>query len=249
MELTLGSLIGIALATMFFGYFFGLFEGRAQGYRRRKKEEPLERQVSVPVGQGASEPVSTPVAAPSPRANTWLELYMDRDGKPSLDLDGRHVDTARLTHDQHQRLIQLMVVMRPWVEAGGRATGPQAAQEAPQAFDGSIAGPSRGLSPGTPVGTGAQLPSRVAGSAGAPTAADPNAPTSMVAQINAILQARLQGTGLASRGIRLAESLDGSVLVFVGQHSYAGVADVPEADVQAAIHAAIAEWEKRYTPG
>ena len=75
------------------------------------------------------------------------------------------------------------------------------------------------------------------------------APTSMVAQIDAILQTRLQGTPLGSLGIRLAESLNGGAMIFVGKQSYAGVADVPDTQVQAAIREAIAEWEKRYTPG
>jgi len=75
------------------------------------------------------------------------------------------------------------------------------------------------------------------------------APTSLVTQIDAILQARLAGTPLAARGIRLAEALNGGAIVFVGTDHFDGVADVPDAEVRAAIHAAIAEWEKRYTPG
>ena len=71
----------------------------------------------------------------------------------------------------------------------------------------------------------------------------------MVVQIDTILQARLQGTPLSSLGIRLAESLNGGAIVFVGKQSYAGVADVPDPQVQAAIREAIAEWEKKYTPG
>ena len=70
----------------------------------------------------------------------------------------------------------------------------------------------------------------------------------MVGQIDAILQTKLAGTSLASRGIRLAEALHGGALVFVGSNQYSGVADVPDAEVQAAIREAIKEWEKRYTP-
>jgi hypothetical protein len=249
MEFTLGSLIGIALATMFFGYFFGLFEGRAQGYRRRKKEEPLDRPPSVVAGNAAPESAPPSASASSPPVKSWLELYMDREGKPSLDLDGKHVETAHLTSDQHQRLIQLMMVMRPWVEAGSQAGGARPSQAAPEAFSPATADPGSGLPQGLPAGSVAPPPASIASSAAAPAAPDRNAPASMVAQIDAILQARLQGTLLARRGIRLAESLDGSVLVFVGQQSYPGVTEVPDPDVQAAIHAAIAEWEKRYTPG
>ncbi len=71
----------------------------------------------------------------------------------------------------------------------------------------------------------------------------------MVAQIDAILQARLVGSPLAERGIRLVESAEGGVTVMVGLTRYAGVGEVPDAEVQAAIRGAIAEWEEKYTPG
>ena len=132
MEFTLGSLIGIALATMFFGYFFGLFEGRAQGYRRRKKEEPLEREAHVAVGKTEPESGPPPATAAQVRTDAWLQVYADGEGRPSLDLDGEHVDTAHPTSDQHQRLIQLMLVMRPWVEAGGQSAKPESAAGAPE---------------------------------------------------------------------------------------------------------------------
>ena len=71
----------------------------------------------------------------------------------------------------------------------------------------------------------------------------------MVGQIDAILQARLAGTPLADKGIRLVESIRGGALVFVGNKSYEGVGEVPDPEIQAVIRAATAEWEKRYTPG
>jgi hypothetical protein len=249
MEFTLGAMIGIALATMFFGYFFGLFEGRVQGYRRRKKEEPLERQLPLVPGKTAPEPAPSSVTAQPAHANAWLELYADREGRPGLDLDGQRVDTSRLTWDQHQRLVQLMVVMRPWVETGSHAAAPSSPRGAPEASARPIAEPDSGAAGANDVDLGAKVPAGTAGSPAASSPAEPNAPTSMVAQIDAILQARLQGTALVSRRIRLAESLDGGVLVSVGQQSYPGVSEVPDAEVQAAIRAAISEWEKKYTPG
>jgi hypothetical protein len=248
MEFTLGSLIGIALATMFFGYFFGLFEGRAQGYRQRKKEEPLERQAFAETRKSAPEPAPSPASVHPVPADAWLRLYADREGRPSLDLDGERVDTARLTSEQHQRLIQLVVVMRPWVGSGGTTTGTESAPAGPDTSARTIFQPAGSVDAET-AGPGTQLPAGVAVSSTAPAPTEPSAPTSLVAQIDSILQARLQGTALASRGIRLAESRDGGVLVFVGQQSYPGVSDVPEPEVQRAIRAAISDWEKRYTPG
>jgi hypothetical protein len=37
--------------------------------------------------------------------------------------------------------------------------------------------------------------------------------------------------------------------VYVGLKRYAGVGEVPDPAVQSAIRAAIAEWEKKFTPG
>ncbi len=71
----------------------------------------------------------------------------------------------------------------------------------------------------------------------------------MVGQIDAILQSRMIGTPLAGRGIRLVESAQGGAMVVVGLSRYAGVGEVPDPEVQAAIRAAIAEWERKYTPG
>jgi hypothetical protein len=71
----------------------------------------------------------------------------------------------------------------------------------------------------------------------------------MVGQIDAILQSHLIGTPLASLGLRLVESPEGGVIVIVGMNRYAGVGEVPNAEAQAAIKAAIAEWERKYTPG
>ena len=64
-----------------------------------------------------------------------------------------------------------------------------------------------------------------------------------------MLQARLARTPLAEKGIRLQESLDGGVIVWVGIDKYGGIDDVPDEQIKAALRAAIAEWENKYTPG
>jgi hypothetical protein len=71
----------------------------------------------------------------------------------------------------------------------------------------------------------------------------------MVTQIDAILQARLIGTPLADMGIRLTESAKGDPVVQVGEKNYAGVGEVEDPAIQTALKAAIAEWERKYTPG
>jgi len=83
----------------------------------------------------------------------------------------------------------------------------------------------------------------------APSKKGEAAPTTMVGQIDAILQAHLASLPLEKRGVRLIESPEGGVVVMVGLTKYNGVSEVPDPQVQAMIRAAIAEWENKYTPG
>jgi hypothetical protein len=237
--LSLFALIGISLALMFFGYFFGLFEGRGQGYKTRKKEEAEGKVV-----------IQTPFPFPNPPApivdHSLLKLSLDDNNQPRLDLDGQRVETSQLTPEQRKRLIDLMVTMRPWVEGKPMATSqpvapPTLAQTPPL---------SRPLQTASTAASISQpKPAPVVAAPALASKDEPAAPTSMVGQIDAILQKSLIGTPLAELGIRLIESAQGSVVVMVGLQRYAGVADVSDPQVQAAIKAAIAEWEKKYTPG
>jgi hypothetical protein len=72
---------------------------------------------------------------------------------------------------------------------------------------------------------------------------------SIVQQIDFILQEHMVNTPLAKRGIRLQESPQGGVEVYVGLQKFHTVDDVPDEIVKTTIRAAIAEWEKKYTPG
>jgi hypothetical protein len=72
---------------------------------------------------------------------------------------------------------------------------------------------------------------------------------SIVGQIDTVLQKRLMTTPLAKSGIRLQESIQGGVEVYVGLEKYNTVDDVPDETIKTEIRAAIAEWEHRFTPG
>ncbi len=250
LEISLLAIIGIGLATMFFGYFFGLFEGRGQGYKKRKQEEAsdpaLRAALQPPVTPAPAAPAPAPeIRLQQPQGASLLRLSMDATQQPCLELDGQRVDTVQMEPQQRRRLIDLMVVMRPWIEAGPVARPPQAVASAPQ--QGAVAVASPAAVPLVPA-----APARVTGPLAAPTpppAEVVSAPTTMVGQIDAILQGKLAGTPLATRGIRLVESLQGGAMVIVGLQRYAGVGDVPDPEVQAVIRAAIAEWENKYTPG
>ena len=236
MEFSLLALIGISLVTMFFGYFFGLSEGRGQGYKKRQKEETstpslvaaLQTPVPPPSSPAPQPALSPAPTVPPPAERSLLKLSLDAREQPCLDLDGQRVNRERMAPQQRKRLIDLMVVMRPWIDAS-----PVPSQGAPV----TAAPAARPAMPPPPPPV-------------APAKTTPIilAPTSLVGQIDAILQANIIGTPLETRGIRLVESPEGGALVVVGPNRYPGVSDVPDPEVQAAIRKATAEWEQKYTP-
>ncbi len=214
MQINILVLIGICLATMFFGYFFGLVEGRGQGYKKRKKEEAEEKRM---------QPI---IPAPPAKDNSLLKLGLDDMNQTRLEMDGQRVEAAQLTSEQRKRLIDLMVMMRPWIDTN--TSKPPA----------PVTAPSSQIAPKPIVSAPVSVPKE-----------EPAAPNSMVAQIDAVLQTHLANSPLAGKGIRLVEAPNGSVIVMVGMKKYDSVGNVPDPQVQAVIRAAIAEWEKKYTPG
>ena len=225
MDLNFGLILVVGLATLLVGYFVGLFESRGQGNKKRGQEEPREERTQPPVT--------------APKENNLLKLSLDQNNQLQLEVGGQRADAAQLTPEQRRRLIDLMVMMRPWIDASAPKPSmpppplPSAPIAAPIAQP--IAKPIAPLSTSTP-----KVESKKQEVA---------APTSMVGQIDAILQEHLASSTLANRGIRLFESPEGGVVVMVGLSKYGGVSEVPDPQVQSMIRAAIAEWEKKYTPG
>jgi hypothetical protein len=238
-------IVGIALAAMFFGYGFGLFEGRNQGYKKRKTEEATEKANTAEVPPPpAPEPVTVQVDDPG-----LLRIKND-GGYLTLDLDGTRVDTGALTTDQRKRLIEMLTLMRPWLE-GKPVAAPVPATPASQ--PGPVAStPQSAPAASPPVAPSPTPASQPVASRPATIAKEdrPVAPAgSIVTQIDSILQARIAGTPLDEKGVFLSQSPEGGVMVYVGLTKYAGINDVPDPEIRAAIRAAITEWENRFTPG
>lgn len=245
-ETTVLAIAGIALAAMFFGYAFGLFEGRSQGYKKRQKEEAAKQDDSPEEdgGQSLAEPVAVTVDDPG------LLRIRNENGYLTLDLDGSRVNTTALTGEERRRLIEMLNLMRPWLE-GRPSTAPASTSPPLQGPPKPAAEPR----PSTPVPPEPvpPVPRPAASLQRPPTIAKEDRPAapagSIVTQIDSILQARLAGTPLEDRGVFLAQSPEGGVMVYVGLTKYMGIEDVPDPEIKAAIRAAITEWENRFTPG
>lgn len=219
------------------GWAIGFFDSKL---RADKKIRAAEEKAQIAVQQAKGEAERAVMAAQAerdaasaqPTGTTLLRLWLDAAERPALDLDGQRVETAPISEHHRKRMLTLLNVMRPWIEGKPAPMPPPAAPR-----------PAPAAAPRT-----APVP--------APAAVSPAskeektaAPLSIVGQINEILQARLASTLLINRGIRLQESPEGGVIVWVGLQKFAGVDEVTDPEVQAVIRAAIAEWERRYSPG
>ena len=67
-------------------------------------------------------------------------------------------------------------------------------------------------------------------------------PSSMIEQINHILQERVEATGRDDLAVRLVEGPGGTARVLIGVNSYE-IADVPNPEIKALIREAVAAWE------
>ncbi|SRR6266496_1014149 len=228
----------IWIAVVIFVYVFGLFEGRGQGYKRRKAEETEEKK-NQPAPQPQTQTVTVKVDDPG------MMRIKNENGYIALDLDGARADTAALTSEQRKRLIEMLNLMRPWLE-GKPAAAPLTNTPPSTLVQSKPVATMRQESPvvSTPPQPAApKLPTIAAEDR-------PVAPAgSIVSQIDSILQARLGGTPLEDRGVFLAQSPEGGVMVYVGLTKYMGVEEVPDPEIKAAIRDAISEWENKYTPG
>jgi hypothetical protein len=236
------------IAGLLFVYIFGLFEGRGQGYKKRKAEEEQQRK-EQPAPPANAETITVD--------DPGLLRIKNENGSFVLDLDGRRVNPIHLSSDQRRRLIDMLNIMRPWLE--GRAAPVPAPQPStppkPTTLDDrlhAIGNPESQPASPRPVSP----PVRQTVQPPAPRSSTiakedrPAAPAnSIVSQIDAILQDRLEGTPLEERGIFLAQSPEGGVIVYVGLTRHNAIDDVSDPEIKAAIRAAIAEWENKYTPG
>ena len=230
-------------------YLFGIWEGRGKGYKQRRAEEEAEKKNNPPA---PATPVTVKVDDPG------LMRIKNENGYLTLDLDGVRADTSSLTADQRKRLIEMLTLIRPWLE--GRPAAAPAPMPTPAA---PTSPPLRAQPPqasSTPIpSTPKPTPQPIARETPAPGMTKPttsekeerSAPpaTGIVGQIDSILQTRLAGTPLEGRGIYLSNSPEGGVIVNVGLQKFNGIDEVPDPEIKAALRAAITAWENKYTPG
>ena len=226
------------------GYFIGIFDSRLTQAAQKKLEEhskPKEEET----------PKSENVAG----EHTVLKVTVDPAIKWHLELDGSRLeDPSVMNAEQRQRLVNVVVQMRPWID------GKPAPVAVPIPVPAPISQPV--------VEPPAQKPLTAALAAQIPVPPPPppkidalhglrtllkneiKTPdqiksVSIVAMIDDVLQAKIPSTPFFGKGIRLEEGSFGEVIVYVDKNRYPSVEAVPDPEIQALIKSAIAEWEKR----
>jgi hypothetical protein len=233
MELPNLTPVWISFGALLLGWVIGFFDSNLRT-RKKIKEAETKAQAAVKEAQDkATEAESRLAILASTVPDDAGILRLKQVGEEfSLELDGEKVGTPGLSSDQRKRLIGLLSLMRPWLEA-------ESAPAAPVRPVASIPTPPEP----------APLPMQPLVPEIKPDPKPAPPPSSIVEQIDAILQFRMMGTPLSRLDIRLQESHEGGVEVMVGRKKYDTVEDLPDVEVKAAIRKAIEEWEKKYTPG
>ena len=248
----------VPIVALLAGWAIGFFDSNMRTSKKIKQAEEssqfaikqAEDKIAEMQAKFAFTP-NTPIAVDDP----GLMRIKNENGLLTLDLDGVRVNPSALTLDQRKRLIDMLNAMRPWLEGKPAPSPVPAAPPPPKPMpvaDTRQGAPTPVASPPPPQPSAQQQASVSKPSPIAKKKKDGEpepAPTSIVGQINLILQERIVNTPLANKGVSLMESITGGVNVYVGVRRFEAIDDVPDEEVKAAIRAAITEWENRYTPG
>lgn len=223
------------LGSVLVGWLIGFFDSNL---RTAKKIQAAEANAEVKIREAERRAMLGSQSAQDVKDNPGLLRLKNENGRFVVEIDGVPADRA-LTPEKKRRLVELITIFRPWLDGGQPAqtvSQPVAAVQ-PQPVIAPVREPvSRPIQPVSLIPKKPELDKNIAS-------------LSIVQQIDTVLQERLLDTPLAKQGIRLQESLQGGVEVYVGLQKYPSVDDVPDTFVKSEIRAAITEWETKYTPG
>jgi len=226
-----------AVLCLAIGYIAGLLVSSLLGNRSKPESETGKPDGNKGLPILPNNPPSALDAADSqPKPNgdqqiTRLDqvlFWRDRPEAPfQIDVDGVSLSKgSNLTAFQQKRLAALLPEIQSWLDKPVINSKVESAKENMSVGNGM---------PGLKLGL-LKLELN-------PKPVLPQAPKSIVTQIDDILQAQIKGTKLADLGIRLTEAPGESVVVWIGLEHFEGINSVPDAEVLAAIRHAVQTWE------
>jgi hypothetical protein len=173
-----------------------------------------------------------------------LHAWKTQENKLWLEMDGARLESKEaLQPEQRQRLINLLLELRPWLETP-RPSAAAPAAAAPTPTPAPVAPAARPAVPAT--APSATTPARKDEKGKAKVEEIKPLPVmkSIVEQIDDVLQIKLVSSPYKDRKIGLVEGPGGAVIVKDGFNNYEGIEAVPDPEIQSLIRAAVAEWEK-----
>lgn len=198
--------------------------------------------------RGAGEAGETSELAKSSRNEELARLWRDRlNENLILEIEGKAYRTIdELSEDQQKEMVLVSSDLRTFLRIF-----PKPAQITDSdAFTASFEeGPASFFSTAPEQSFGEQErpslnPFQVFSRSGPESPAQEAAWKSIVAQIDEILQEKLEGTAFKDRGIRLVELPNEGMVVMVGLEKFKDVEDIPNEEIRNVIHAAVEEWEQ-----
>lgn len=227
--------IVIALIAVIVGWVIGFVDSNLRTSQKIKAAEQKAQikleEAEKKIAQADQKISLESRIAPAPQDDPGLLRLKRINNRVTVEMDGVLLPEV-LPADKKKRLIELISIFRPWLENGKtQSDTPVSVSRSPE--------PAAVKEPASrPIQPAAVKPE------------EKNLSTlSIVGQIDTVLQTRLMNTKFAKSGIRLQESFQGGVEVYVGLQKYSTVDDVPDQEIKTEIRAAIAEWEQKYTPG
>jgi hypothetical protein len=217
-------LLFVGLACLMAGYLVGRINSGEQPEQKPKGDKPEKSPSQEMVEAG----------------RIWRNI---RSGDFYPELDGKVFRSpSEMTNDQQARFIRLLQVLQSWVKP---PAGKPAAVESPllgEAVGVSIEGDESMVEEKKISYNPIKAFTDVIG-------VEVNKPAStqksIVAQVDEILQEKLENTPLAKRGISMRDSPDGGLLVWVGLQQYSGIDDVPDLEIRQILRESVEEWERR----
>jgi hypothetical protein len=217
-------LLFVGLACLVAGYLLGRANAADQPDRKTEGDNPEKplRKDMVEAGR------------------IWRNI---RSGDFYPELDGKVFRSpSEMTKNQQARFTRLLEVLNSWAEPSTEemVTSPSSLQEdAVGVADlDAQAVPNENRISYNPIKVFTEI---VGAEANKPQTTN----KSIVAQVDEILQEKLEDTPLSSRGILMKDSLDGGVLVQVGLQQYSSINDVPDPEIRQLLKESVEEWERR----
>jgi hypothetical protein len=220
------------------GYFIGIFDSRLTMAAQKKLEETSKPAEETPKEQNIAG------------EHTVLKVTVDPAIKWHLELDGARLeDPNTMNAEQRQRMVNVVVQMRPWIDG---KPAPVAVPATPKPVPEPTVQKPLTAAQVAQIPVPPPPPPKIDAFHGLRTllkneikTPDQMKSVSIVAMIDDVLQAKIPGTPFSGKGIRLEEGSFGEVVVYVDKTRYPSVDAVPDPEIQALIKSAIVDWEKR----